>query len=59
MRRHVSQLFHIKKKLKIEKLKFWEPFRSCLLNSTANSAQFWWKWAGLALQGTSKWLPGF
>ena len=23
-----------------EKLKSWEPFRSCLLNSTANPAQF-------------------
>jgi hypothetical protein len=21
----------------------------CLLNSKANSAQFWWKWAGLAV----------
>ena len=27
----------------------WEPFRSCLLNSTANPAQFGWKWAGLAV----------
>ena len=25
-----------------------EPLESCLLNSTANPAQFGWKWAGLA-----------
>jgi hypothetical protein len=31
------------------KKKICEPFRICLLNSTANSAQFWWKWAGLAV----------
>ena len=36
--------------------KSWEPFRSCLLKSTANPAQFWWKWAG---QATYKRLPGF
>ena len=29
--------------------KLWEPLRSYLLNSTANPAQFEWKWAGLAL----------
>ena len=34
--------------LKIWK-KSWVPFRSYLLNSTANSAQFEWKWAGLAV----------
>ena len=34
--------------LKIWK-KSWEPFGSCLLNSTANPAQFEWKWAGLAV----------
>ena len=34
--------------LKIWK-KLWEPFRSCLLNTTANPAQFRWKWAGLAM----------
>ena len=28
--------------------KLWEPFRSCLLNSTANPAKLRWKWAGLA-----------
>ena len=27
----------------------WEPFGSCLLNSTANSAKLGWKWAGLAV----------
>ena len=32
-----------------EKKKSWEPFRICLLNSTANPAQFGWKWAGLAM----------
>ena len=26
----------------------WEPFGSCLLNSTANPAKLGWKWAGLA-----------
>ena len=31
------------------KKKFWEPFRSYLLNSTAKPAQFEWKWAGLAV----------
>ena len=34
--------------LKIWKIS-WEPFRSYLLNSTANSAQSEWKWAGLAV----------
>ena len=29
--------------------KSWEPFGSCLLNSTANSAKLGWKWAGLAM----------
>ena len=29
--------------------KSWEPFGSCLLNSTANSANLEWKWAGLAM----------
>ena len=29
--------------------KSWEPFGSCLLNSTANPTQFGWKWAGLAV----------
>ena len=27
----------------------WVPFGSYLLNSTANPAQFEWKWAGLAV----------
>ena len=31
------------------KKKSWEPFGSYLLNSTANPAQFGWKWAGLAV----------
>ena len=34
--------------LKIWK-KSWVPFRSYLLNSKANPAQFEWKWAGLAV----------
>ena len=44
--------------------KFWEPFRSCLLNSTANPANFHpnaqWKLAGLAVL-FSRWqlLNGF
>ena len=29
--------------------KSWEPFGSYRLSSTANSAQFEWKWAGLAV----------
>ena len=29
--------------------KLWEPFGSCLLNSTANPAKLGWKWAGLAV----------
>ena len=31
-----------------EKLKSWEPFRSCLLNNAANAAHFHQNWAGLA-----------
>ena len=30
-------------------MKSWEPFRSCLLNSTANLAHFHQNWAGLAV----------
>ena len=30
----------------------WEPYRICLLNSSANPAQFGWKWAGLAVLAT-------
>ena len=30
-----------------------------LLSSTANPAQFEWKWAGLAVLVTPKWLPQF
>ena len=49
----VSMVFYLRKinenwNLKIKK-KSWEPFRSCLLNSTANPAQFGWKWAELAV----------
>ena len=32
-----------------EKKKSWEPYRICLLKSTANSAIFHPKWAGLAV----------
>ena len=41
--------------LKIWK-KSWVPFGSYLLDSTANSAQFEWKWAGLAVL-FSRYLP--
>ena len=41
-----------------EKSKSWEPFRSCLLNSTANPAQFGWKWAGLAVLFSRQLLNG-
>ena len=41
--------------LKIWK-KSWVPFGSYLLNSTADSAQFEWKWAGLAVL-FSRYLP--
>ena len=43
---------YLKKEIKIKILKrkkSWEPFRICLLNRTANTAQFWWKLAGLAV----------
>jgi len=38
----------LKNMLKVWK-KSWEPFGSCLLNSTANQAKLEWKWAGLAV----------
>ena len=34
----------------------WVPFGSYMLNSTADSAQFEWKWAGLAVL-FSRYLP--
>ena len=37
--------------------KSWEPFRSCLLNSSENSAHFHQNWA--IEQSNPKWLPGF
>ena len=48
---HGSQWFHIKKRNEnvTEKLKSWEPFRSCLLNGTANPAHVHQNWAGLAV----------
>ena len=47
-------------KIKIirEKLKSWEPFRSCLLNSTANPAYFHQNWAGLAVLFSRQILNG-
>ena len=51
MRGHGSNGFISKLKkdmLKIPK-KSLEPFGSCRLNSTANLAQFGWKWARLAV----------
>ena len=35
-----------------------EPFRSCLLNSTANPAKLGWKWAGLAVLFSRQLLNG-
>ena len=46
-------------KIKIlKRKKSWEPVRICLLNSTANSAQFWWHWAGLAVLFSRQILNG-
>ena len=49
----VSMVLYFEKEMKIKilkrKKKSLEPFRSCLLNSTTNSAQFWWKWDGLTV----------
>ena len=47
-------------KIKIlkRKKKSWEPFRSCLLKSTANQAQFEWKWTGLAVLFSRQLLNG-
>jgi hypothetical protein len=42
-----------------EKLKSWELFRSCLLNSTANPAQFHQNWAGLAVLFSRQLLNSF
>ena len=36
----------------------WEQFASYLLNSTANAAQFEWKWAGLAVLFSRQLLNG-
>ena len=33
----------------LKRKKSWEPFRICLLNSTANSANFHPNWSGLAV----------
>ena len=42
--------FILKKNIvSMRKNKSWEPFRICLLSSTANPAQFGWKLAGLAV----------
>ena len=40
------------------KKKSWEPFRSCLLNSTANPAHFHPNWAGLAVLFSRQLLKG-
>ena len=62
----VSMVSYLKKQIKIKilkrKKKSWEPFRSCLLNSTANPAHFHQNWAGLAVlfsRQILKRLPGF
>ena len=48
----VSLVSYLEKEMKIKVLKrgkkSWEPLRICLLNSTANPAQFWCKVAQLA-----------
>ena len=41
-----------------EKKKSWEPFRICLLNSTANPANFHPNWAGLAVLFSRQILNG-
>ena len=61
MRGHGSQSFIFKKineneNIK-EKLKSWEPFRSCLLNSTANPSDFHLNWTGLAVLFIRQHLP--
>ena len=38
--------------------KSWEPFKSCLLNSTANPANFHPNWAGLAVLFSRQLLTG-
>ena len=38
--------------------KLWEPFGSCLLNSTANPATLGWKWAALAVLFSRQLLNG-
>ena len=60
MRGHRSQWYHIKKKIYYikEKKKSWEPFEICLLNSTANPAQFWWKLAEFAVLFSRQILNG-
>ena len=40
------------------KLKSWEPFRSCLVNSTANPAHFHQHWAELAVLFSRQILNG-
>ena len=42
----------------LKRKKPWKPFRSCLLNSTAYRAQFWWKWAGLTVLFSRQILSG-
>ena len=56
----VSMVSYLKKnKIKIlKRKKSWEPFRICLLNSTANPAQFGWKLAGLAVLFSRQILNG-
>ena len=51
--RKINKKYYIK-----EKKKSWEPFRICLLNSTANPAQFGWKWAKLAVLFSRQLLNG-
>ena len=43
----------------LKRKKACESLRICLLNSTANLAQFWWIWAGLAVLFSRQHLNGF
>ena len=49
MHQPIHDLDSLSKALTGRILNFNDWFRICLLSSTANSAQVWWKWAGLAV----------
>ena len=57
----VSIVSYLKNKLKLKfetKKKSWEPFGSCLLNSTVNPANFHPNWLGLAVLFSRQLLNG-